>query len=300
MKEIVFAAGFGVGAGHVEAAEGVGADHGAGAFAIQIKIADVEGFFGFFDFLGIFGVDGAGKAELRVVGDFQRLLEVFRFDDSQNGAEDFFLGDARFGIDVGDDRRLHEVAVAGGAFAAEEQLPFLLTEVDVTKNRFHGGFADDRAHVVGGIFAGTDGNFLGALDEFLDKGIVDFFGDDGAGAGRTFLALIAEGRLRDAFDGGIDVGFFIDDGGVLAAQFENGALDPQLAGSFLAGVFADEQADFLGASKSDVAGLGMFYKRVAGGFSGAGEKIESVFGNAGFIEKFHDFRGDQRRFFGRF
>ena len=36
VEQVVFAAGFGVCAGHVEATEGVGADHGAGAFTIQI------------------------------------------------------------------------------------------------------------------------------------------------------------------------------------------------------------------------------------------------------------------------
>jgi hypothetical protein len=40
--EIVGAAGFGVGAAHVEAAEGVRAYHRAGALAIEVEVADVE------------------------------------------------------------------------------------------------------------------------------------------------------------------------------------------------------------------------------------------------------------------
>ena len=40
-QEIVGAAGFGVGAAHVESAEGMRTDHGARAFAIQVQIADV-------------------------------------------------------------------------------------------------------------------------------------------------------------------------------------------------------------------------------------------------------------------
>ena len=42
------AARFRVGAGHIEAAEGMRADHGAGAFAVEVEIADVEVFAGAF------------------------------------------------------------------------------------------------------------------------------------------------------------------------------------------------------------------------------------------------------------
>ena len=37
----------------------------------------------------------------------------------------------------------------------------------------------------------------------------------------------------DAFDGGVDVGVGIDDDRVLAAHLEDGALDPDLAGSLV-------------------------------------------------------------------
>ena len=46
-QQIVLPAGFGIRARHVEAAEGVRADHRAGALAVQIQIADVKSFFGF-------------------------------------------------------------------------------------------------------------------------------------------------------------------------------------------------------------------------------------------------------------
>src|ERR1019366_3196701 len=50
--EIIGAAGFGIGAGHIESAEGMRADHCSGAFAIDVKIADVEFMFGALDFFG--------------------------------------------------------------------------------------------------------------------------------------------------------------------------------------------------------------------------------------------------------
>ncbi len=71
--QVIRAAGFGIGAGHVEAAEGVGADHGSGAFAVDVEIAYVELAFGAVDLVAGFGIDGAGQAELGVVGDFQAL-----------------------------------------------------------------------------------------------------------------------------------------------------------------------------------------------------------------------------------
>ena len=41
-QEVVRAAGLGVSSAHIESAEGVGADHGACAFAVEVEIADVE------------------------------------------------------------------------------------------------------------------------------------------------------------------------------------------------------------------------------------------------------------------
>jgi hypothetical protein len=62
-------------------------------------------------------------------------------------------------------------------------------------------------------------NLFDAGFELLEELVVDAFVDDGARAGRTFLSLKSERRLRDAFDGGIDVGVGIDDDGVFAAHF---------------------------------------------------------------------------------
>jgi len=48
-------------------------------------------------------------------------------------------------------------------------------------------------------------------------------------AGRTLLALEAESGGGYAFDGGVDISVGIDDDGVFATHFEDGALDPELA-----------------------------------------------------------------------
>src|SRR2546429_4353885 len=50
-QQIIFSTGLGVCSRHVEAAKRMGTHHSAGAFAVQIQIADVEHFFGLPDLL---------------------------------------------------------------------------------------------------------------------------------------------------------------------------------------------------------------------------------------------------------
>src|SRR5205814_8174209 len=91
--DVVAAAGFGIGAGHVEAAEGMHADEGAGAFAIHVEIADKKFFLGALDLFRIVGEDRAGESERRVVRDEERVIEIFRFDDREHRSENLFLRD---------------------------------------------------------------------------------------------------------------------------------------------------------------------------------------------------------------
>src|SRR6516165_12615466 len=71
-QQVVAAAGLGVGAAHVEAAERVGADDRAGGLAVDVEVADEELALGALDLLGIAGVDRAGEPVLGAVGDRQR------------------------------------------------------------------------------------------------------------------------------------------------------------------------------------------------------------------------------------
>ena len=90
--------------------------------------------------------------------------------------------------------------------------------LDVFENRLHRAFVDDRAHigVLGGI---ANGDLLDARFELIEKLIVDALVDNGARAGRTFLALKTERGLRNAFYGRVDVGVGVDDDRVFAAHF---------------------------------------------------------------------------------
>ena len=74
--QVIRAAGLRIGARHVEAAEGMRADHRAGALAVDVQVADVELADGAVDLVARLGVDRAGQAELGVVGDLERVVEV--------------------------------------------------------------------------------------------------------------------------------------------------------------------------------------------------------------------------------
>jgi hypothetical protein len=146
------------------------------------------------------------------------------------------------------------------------------------------------------VFRGiADGDFFHASFELFEELIVDAFVDDGAGAGRALLTLETECRLRNAFDGGVDVGIGVDDDGVLAAHFKDGALDPELPGSLRGGSFVDVESDFAGAGEGDVARFGMRDDSIAEAGAGAGTEIHHAFGHADFFQQFDKFGGDGRR-----
>lgn len=59
-NQVVRAACFRVGAGHVEAAEWLVADDGACAAAVEVKVSDMKFFARFFKVSAVAGDDGAG------------------------------------------------------------------------------------------------------------------------------------------------------------------------------------------------------------------------------------------------
>src|SRR5579862_2480761 len=274
----------------------MGADHGSGAFAVDVEVSYVEFADGAIDLVARFGVDGAGQAELGVVGDFQRVVEAAGFNYCQHGAEDFFLFEFRLWRNVGEYRRLEEVAFAhfSDALAAGDEASIFLALLDVFEDCFHRAFVDHRAH--GGVFGDiADLNFLDAGFELFEKLVVDALVNNDTRAGRAFLSLKSKGRLRRTFDGGGDVRVGVNDHGIFAAHFQDGALDPDLSGGLGGGDFVNVQSDFARAGEGDVAGLGMGDDGVAETGSGAGTKIHYAFGHAGFFEQFHKLGGDRGR-----
>src|SRR6185437_9951444 len=113
-QQVIGAAGLRVRAGHIKAAEGVAADHGTGAFAIHVEIADVEILGGAFDFARVARIDGAGEAEFAVVRHAKGVVKILCLGDGEDRPEDFLLKNAGLGCNVRDYGRLDEVAIAIG------------------------------------------------------------------------------------------------------------------------------------------------------------------------------------------
>src|ERR1700694_3434842 len=193
------------------------------------------------------------------------MIEVARLDHHQHWAKDFFLLERGLRRDVGNHRGLDEIALAiagfGVARAAGEEASIFFADLDVAEDIVHRTFVDDGGHVwvLGGI---ADGNALDAGFQFLEELVVDALVDDGARAGRALLALEAESCGGYAFDGGVDIGVGIDDNGVFAAHFEDGALDPKLAWLLIRRGLVDVQSNLARAGESDVANFRMRYQRV--------------------------------------
>src|SRR5712692_3172272 len=153
--QVIRAAGLGIGARHVESAEGMRAHGGSRALAVDVQVADVEFADGAVNLLARFGVNGAGQAELGVVGNLERVVVILRLSHSQNGAENLFLFQARLGWNISDDGGLQEVALTCVLRRATsgDQSAVLLADLDVFHDRLHGTFVDHCPHVgvLGGI-----------------------------------------------------------------------------------------------------------------------------------------------------
>ena len=124
------------------------------------------------------------------------------------------------------------------------------------ENCIHRAFVDHRRHV--GIFSRiTELDFFHAGFQLFQERVVDALIHNSARTCRALLPLKAERGLCDTFHRRINIGIGINDDSVLAAHFENGALDPHLAGRLRGCALIDVQSDFARAGESNVAGLGV-------------------------------------------
>ena len=64
---------------------------GASALAIDVQIADMELAHGALDLVARLGVHRTRQAELRIIGNFQRVVVIPRLDHHQHRSKDFFL-----------------------------------------------------------------------------------------------------------------------------------------------------------------------------------------------------------------
>src|SRR5262249_6546316 len=154
--------------------------------AIDVQIADVEFAFRALDAFAIAGIEGAGQTVVGVVGDRERVVNVFGFDDGDHRSEDLFLGDAGFRVNVGYDRWRNEPAFAGQIMpsAPGDDAAFLLADLYVLVDLLVGLLARNRTGEIVHVFDRADGEFASALGDFSQDLIVDRIDDHGARTGR--------------------------------------------------------------------------------------------------------------------
>src|SRR5580698_2105697 len=231
-------------------------------------------------FVDIFGVKRGRKAVLDVVGDFDGVCEIFAGDDGNHRAEDFFLGDAHFRIDVGENGRLHKVAVsvvaAGEAIAAAlEACTFGFADVDIFKIGRELVFVDGGAHLGFFVEAVADFQMPGKFDITLDELAVDAFLDDDATGCGAALAGGTESTPEAAFDGELEVGVVEHDHGILAAEFERTMFEA------LGCDLAYNSAYGAGSGQRNGFDVGMLRQRAAYFGAETSDDVDDAFGQAG-------------------
>src|SRR5689334_7630323 len=110
--------------------------HCAGAFAIEVKITNMKIAPRLLQALTLAAIDRAGQAELRVVGDIERRIEILSAEGSQHRPEDFFLRDARHRINLANHGWLDEPAalIVSKRPAAGEQFAFPPADLDIFRD----------------------------------------------------------------------------------------------------------------------------------------------------------------------
>ena len=219
--------------------------------------------------LSIFGaivrIHGAGEPVFGIVGELHGVIEIPGFGHGQHRSENLFLKNASLRIDIGNHGWLDEVTVARrGATACDQRGPLSCRFRCIRGLIFAALFVDHRAHVIRRDRRWPHFQFGDLRRQILQECIVDLRVDDGSRTGRTFLPLVSERRLASTPSTAcVEIGFAIDDDGVLAAHLRDHAFDPDLTLARFRGQFVDAQADVARAGEGDEARFRMLHQHVA-------------------------------------
>src|SRR5207245_3246665 len=192
-------------------------------------VANEELFFRSANLLRVVTEHRTGQAELRVVRDTQRVLEVTGANHRQNGTEDLLLSDRGMRSNVADYSGLDEEPVLVAHSAAGQKFSFTNAFVDVLLDLFHGRLIHDRPDLGLSRLRRTEFQRVRFLDDERNEAVVDRVIDDQPRACGALLALEAERGSNDRRSGFIEIlCLAVDDDGVLPAHLCDHALDPDL------------------------------------------------------------------------
>ena len=267
-------------------------DHGSGAVAVEVEVADLEFLARLFQVARAARVDGSGQGVGRIVGHGDGFVEVRSPQHGQDRAEDLFPGQPVFGPDA---FHHHERGIVARAFGAafDEHMAFTTGDGRVLLDLAALGVIHHRAHEIGRVLGRSDGQAFAGLDQAGHEPVIDGVDHDHPGAGRAFLALEAEGRVHHADHGLVEVGVVVDDDGVFAAHFGHHPLAVDLAGLDGGRLVEDAQPHFHGAGKGDGGDFGMGDQVVAHDRAPARAVVEHAVGQAGFLEDGGQVEADQ-------
>src|SRR5436190_14896623 len=240
------------------------------------------------------GEDRRRKPELDPVRDADRLVDILHADQRGGGPEDLLLRDPHPGVDVTEDRRPVEVAVAepvaAGHLAAGQELGALvLPDRRVRVDFLERALVDHRADVDAFLPAGAETQLLGGLDEARLQLLVGAFLDDHARGRGAALAGGAEGRPENPLDRELEIGVLEDDDRILAAQLEVDVL--QVVG----GVPHHLDAGLARASERDHGHVRMADEPVADLAPAPVDDVDHACRHAGLREQLDEALAEKRR-----
>src|SRR5215212_7889244 len=167
----------------------------------------------------VLGVDRAGVAEGRGVGELDGFFQAIHGHHREDGAEDLLPPDTHLPGHAVEESRAHEEAVFQGRLPAVERdgCALFFTEVDVGADLVAVGVADDGGELRSFLAAGADFHGSGGLLESLDQVVSDPANGHENAAGEAPLPGVAVGRAYDVGNGLLEDGVGHHDHRVLGA-----------------------------------------------------------------------------------
>jgi len=168
-----------------------------------------------------------------IVTESDGFFELVELDEMDNGGEEFFLQNWHVG-GGGDEGGAGVAAAEEGltnaiefdGFAAEEDFAALLADVAEGFAHFVDGVLVDEGAAEGaGVEGVTDADFFPCAEKVFAIVVGDGALDEDAADGGAALAGGTDGTEEEGGDGVFGVGVGHDDGGVVAAEFEEGATE---------------------------------------------------------------------------